>query len=214
MNQEAYLHKKSAAILAVAASLASLLALAVWQLNIRFFQPSVPGITAMNHITATYIIFASAAIWLLLKKGNHRSIRESVKMVSLLIAITGVIDIIRALTHSHVPGGNATDLLSKRMNPGAAMGMILTGASLFLTACKSSKCRQAANYLMFVLLVAGTYSIIGNLFQLVSLFTLQGQFTFSVAAALCFVLISFSLLFYNHGTRPWRALINVPNTEM
>jgi PAS domain S-box-containing protein len=210
MNPKSYLLKRCAAALTIIAGIVPLLVMAGWQYNIEMLKRPVPGLMSMNPVAALCFILSAGLLWLLIKKDHSKIAPRFVKTVSPVIAITGLLKLFSIVFNQHfeidawlfskklvienVEGG-----VPSRMCTITAVNMLLLGVALFISTFKNKKLKIIANYTAFLVLAIGMFSMIGYIFKVKEIYGFQSHISMPVYTAVCFVVSSLALLFYQNS---------------
>lgn len=186
-----------------------------WQVRSEGLRSVVPGMVAMNPMTAVAFLLASVALWLLLDKPARPWRRWTASALALAVALVGVLKLVslfgpdvgldqilfRAELEAYVP--------PNRMAPNTALGFALLGAALLLLDVETSDGRRPAQALAAVTAILSLFALIGYAYGVRYLYAVLSYIPMGINTALAFLLVS-GAAFY---ARPDRGLAAIATGE-
>ncbi|PJZ67451.1 PAS domain-containing sensor histidine kinase [Leptospira wolffii] len=176
-----------------------------WAFDIDIFKRPNPAWVSMNPLTAVGFGFIGLSLLLLFRdKVRYRII---VRSASFLISLIGAVKIFglsigldfgldKILFSQKV----ASDIINGRPNqmaPNTAFDFLLLGLSVFFLTLRKASLRSASNYLSFVVMLVGIFSVVGYLYQVKEFYGFLSFIPMALPTAICFLFCSFSILIYN-----------------
>ena len=204
-----------------ASQLAALLAMALavlvligWAAGIEVFKRLIPGVTAMNPVTALCILLVGAAQLLPRRRKSNRLpslVRASVGIVVLSIAAIKCHDLLagtdtgidRFIFAGRLAGLGT--LNTNAMAPHTATGLITVGAATFLLALRQRWAIATAQLLACALILLAVTTIIGYAYGALWLYSVPTFVPIAFSTAIGFLFISLSFFAY----RPRKALMAI-----
>lgn len=181
------------------------LSLVGWHFNIEIFKHPVPGIVAMNPLTSIAFILGGVFFFLLFNSKKHRKFLSIAKIIALLITMLALARIFALAggIHTHVDTFIYTKKLEKdiinglpnAMAPNTAFNLLLTGLSLFFISFRNQRFTNLSHGLSLIILFISLLSIVGYIYHENKFYGLASSIPMAVLTAVCFLLMSLSLLF-------------------
>ncbi len=180
---------------AVAAAI-GLLALAGWQFGVPALRSVVPGLTAMNPLTALCLVLAALAAWLLAEPVISPAGRTLAQALAVLVALVGLarigaylfgVDL--GLDRILYPARLSAESVPNRMAPNTAVSLVLAGAALGLTGLSRPR-DWAAQWLALAALVVAVFAIIGYAYGANELYGLASYIPMALNTAVGFCALS------------------------
>lgn len=202
-----------AACIAVFAEAA--LVLLGWQVHSERLRSVVPGLVAMNPMTAVAFLLAAGALWLLLDEPGRSWRRWPAAAGALAIALVGLLKLLSFIG----PDVGIDQLLFRselaaytppnRMAPNTALGFSLTGAALLVLDVETADGRRPAQILAVVTTVLSLFALIGYAYGVRYLYAVLSYIPMGLNTALSFLLVSGGTFF----ARPDRGLAAIATGE-
>jgi PAS domain S-box-containing protein len=179
--------------------LIALLVLCGWQFDIRELKSVTVGYTAMNPLTALAFILLSISLISLQQpaKVNTTAVRIIAALVAVigLTKVTGTVfnfdfQIDQLLFHRKMFNEHT---YQNRMAPNTALNFTLLGYALFNITTNPKK-SVLSDYIAIGTGFIGGLSLIGYLYKAPEFYQVKGYLPMSLAAAICFLLASISLI--------------------
>jgi len=197
--------KRMAVYFAASVLIMALLVLSGWQWDIDVLRRPIPGLAAMNPLTAVAFILVALAFFGL--PGHTR--RPFIQVCSHLFAIgllligslklSGLffpfLDNIDLLLYTHRMEADLRNMLSCRMAPNTAFVLILSGLALLLLLQKLRHGYVLIQWLAVAIGCISLLSIIGYLYRVKELYGYLRYVPMSILTAACFFLFSLAILF-------------------
>src|SRR5688572_11861532 len=171
-----------------------------WEFEIDLLKSMLSGSKEMNPAAAVAFIFSGLSFLLLTSTPLSKSKKNIGKLLALFVLLIGGAKLFFHITGINLyidqllfPGKIGTD----RIVAIASVCFILAGVSLLLVHTKGKNNEMFSDAILLLLVSLSVFSILGYFFQ-VNLF--YGLFTYvpmAVHAAVCFLLISLCIFFYN-----------------
>ncbi|MBL7742292.1 MAG: PAS domain S-box protein [Chitinophagaceae bacterium] len=187
----------------------ALLVLAGWQFDVNRLLHPLPGLVAMNPVTAVCFILSSLS-FLLLNSGNKtRGIRSAASILAAMVTLVAVLKLIA------IAGGfdwpidqfmfadklqkDVTGNVSNSMAPNTAVCFLLTGISAFLINKEPRGKRVPVQYFALLVALLSWFSVLGYIYEVRSFYSMLQYIPMAIHTAICFLLLSFSILFAQPG---------------
>jgi len=182
------------------------LILSGWVLDIEFIKRPLPNSATMNPTTAVCFLFCSIAVLLLLYQYNHKA---SSYIIYALIAIPVIVGLMRTLDwlfnfsfhidtylfNQDLPRDSKAEIV--RMTSNSAINFVLCGVTVFLIDFNTARSKSYANVLLIFVGLISIFSIIVYSYQVSELYKTMRYFSMAIQSAICFLMLSLSLLFSN-----------------
>lgn len=179
-----------------------ILVLAGWQFNVEIIKRIIPGLVAMNPVTAVCFILNGIIIFFNTKTRSKKStyLQRSVTILifsiglsCLLMNTLGIPNAIDQLLFTEKLADNVSNV-HNRMAPNTAFNFILTGISLFLLTVKKEKYYKVSHYLVLITTLIALLSIIGYIYGVRSFYGFMTYIPMALHTSLCFLLTSSVIL--------------------
>src|SRR5215210_1319758 len=192
------------------------LVLVGWTLNIDVLKRILPGLVAMNPITAIAFILAGVSLLLLRDEDVDQRLRRIAQWCSSAVALIGLLKLIgvllgwdigidQLLFPERLDLETAVTELPNRMAPNTALNFLLLGCAVLVLDWRTHRGRWPAQYLIFVSLMASLIPIIGYAYGVRSFYGISSYIPMALHTALTFVVLSVGLL----CARPNRGLMSI-----
>ncbi|GAA0890940.1 hypothetical protein GCM10009122_06190 [Fulvivirga kasyanovii] len=171
-----------------------------WQFDIDLIKRPIPGLAAMNPLTATNFILLAASFLCVSKRYTKRGywlalliiVFSSVFLVGLVLNSSFQIDLV---LFSKEIAADGEHNLSSRMAPNTAINFILGGAVIFLI-----RLGRRFDYMFQVLSVlvvtVAIFSILGYMYKVEEFYGILAYLPMSIHTAVCFFLFGVAVLLY------------------
>jgi signal transduction histidine kinase len=195
--------KSFSVYLATTACLVGILVLVGWQFDIEFLKRIIPGLVAMNPVTAICFISIGASMTILNENEVSTSTMYILRAVALLTVLAGLSCMI--MNVMGISGGidhllfteklvDKVTNVHNRMAPNSAFNFILTGVSLLLLSYKKEEKYKVSQYLVLISALISLLSIIGYIYGVRSFYGVLTYIPMAIHTSFCFLLISCSVL--------------------
>jgi PAS domain S-box-containing protein len=193
----------------------SLLVLAGWQFDIQVFKRILPNFIAMNPVTAICFILCTLSLFYFSKPGKRsHAIATS---LSFIVFGIGFIKMTSFIFHFPVnidtwlfPEKILSDIIGGKTNsmaPNTALNMMLTGIALIFIKFGSKKKNYLADLFSIVVAMIAFISLIGYLYGAVEFYGIKYYVPMAFHTAVCFLLVSFSILVQRSNIGLFKLLI-------
>lgn len=189
----------SSKILSVLVSLLAFAVLIGWQFDIAFLKRPIPGLVAMNPLTAICFILSAIAFILVFSQPTKKNSRIAniCLILVFLVGFTVLADILFNL-HLGIDQIIFSDKLSKDLEgnisnnlaPNTAFAFVLYSSSLL----SKNNSIALSQYLQSIVLFIGYAAILGYLYQVETYYGLLRHLPMSIHTASFFVILSISFL--------------------
>ena len=188
------------------------LVLAGWTLEVEVLKRIVPGLVAMNPITAVAFVLTGAA--LLLSGGDREGGRAAARGLALVVALVGLLKLAELYLGWNVGVdrllfpeklGAVGDGLPNRMAPNTAFNFLVVGIALSVLDVRVRRGLWPAQILALVTCLASLLALIGYVFGAASLYGVGSYIPMALHTALTFIVVSLGLL----CARPNRGLVEI-----
>lgn len=183
----------------------SIVVLAGWQFDIDFLKSFLPGLVAMNPMTA--IGFMAAAVSILLLRKGRRSMKGVVYFsfcfIPFILGLVKTGDIF-----FHVESGidrilfsskldiDAPNGVPNRMAPNTAFNFVLTGIALMFIHVDIKGRHVLSQYVALPIAFVGLLTVIGYIYDVTAFYGVLSYIPMAIHTAIGFLFISFSILFH------------------
>ena len=192
--------KKVSTFLAMVGLVTGLLVLLGWEFDIEILKTILPGLVAMNPMSATCFILIALAILSIKRNGysgKHSFIGMTLVLTALLISlscmVTGLMEVKGGIDHL-LYSEKLIDSVRKtqnRMAPNTAFNFIIISLALFFLKQKLYKTGQ---YLIVVAILVSLFSIIGYCYGVKPFYGLFSYIPMALHTAFCFLFIGGAIL--------------------
>ncbi len=189
--------------------------LAGWISDTETLKRIVPGLVAMNPLSA--VNFLSGSVCLLLLRPDCPPVRRTVVMaVGFAIAAGGLLALAAILFD--VPGVDQVlfsdklalgSVVPNRMAPNTAFNFILAGMALLLAAFDFRKHAFLSQFIALLTMWISLVALIGYIYGTTSLYRMTGKIPMALHTSLCFIFYSLAILLHEPG----RGLMARANAE-
>ncbi len=180
-----------------------------WQFDIEFLKRPIPLLAAMNPASAVLFIFSGFSLLLLRIKSLSSLKFPYGKILAVIVLLIGLLQFIFITTGLNIsfdpilyPGKVNEDIkanIFSRMSPKTALCFMLTGISLLLVNFETRSKKMPAHIIAIVVALFGLLSIIGYLYKVRTTYGVVVYIPMAIHTAICFLFISFSILFATPG---------------
>ena len=202
-----------ASILAV---LVGCVVLVGWTLDIGVLERVLPGLVAMNPVSAVAFVLAGVSAWLLQEERAGRGARRIARACALAVALVGLLKLLQMLIGwefgidqllfaNKLETEAASTGFPNRMAPNTALNFLLLGCALFFLDSRTRGRRWPAQYLALAVVGISLPALVGYLYGVTYLYGVASYIPMALHTALTFVVLSVGLL----SARPRRGLMAV-----
>lgn len=186
-----------------------ILVLAGWGLEINFLRRPIPGLVAMNPLSAFGFVLSGFALFLTAyNRDRINQIGLVINLLCIVIIASSVLklvdyyfdfntDIENWLFTSRLVSDNLLGL-SNRMAPETAYNFILCGIAIWFSRKNNNFFNSVANYVSVIIFGVALFSALGYLFSVPEFRTAIVAHPMAVHSAICFLLVSLCILLINH----------------
>lgn len=195
---------RRANFLAVIVLVIGVLVLVGWELDIDILKRMVPGLVAMNPVTATCMILSVISFFLLNKKKESRTSILLGYTLALFIIFIGGFKILDLIYDFNVKPDmflftekiRSTVIYGRPnfMAPNTAVCLVLTGAALLFINIESKTKLLPFQLLAVLASFMGLLSILGYIYQVKSFYELPFFIPMALHTAICFFLVAAAIL--------------------
>lgn len=194
------------------AALVGFLVLIGWALDVEMLKAVVPGLVAMNPITALAFILAGAALWILRKEEVDSWMRRLGLACASIVALVGLLRL-GAYLFGWETGIDQLlfpeRLDTNRMAPNTALNFLLLGAALLLLDVETRRGHWPAQFLTFTATLISFASVLGYTYGAAFFYTVASYIPMALNTTLAFLALSAGLL----CARPDRGLMAIVTSE-
>ncbi|MBY0477100.1 MAG: PAS domain-containing sensor histidine kinase [Chitinophagaceae bacterium] len=195
--------------LTVAVLFISILSFLGWLFNVEYLKHPVPGLVAMNPLTAICFIFCSTSFLLFIRSQKKSLIVFSQLLAVLvlfaalmkLISLTGILSF--SIDQLFFLDALNTDFVGthvNRMAPNTALCMAFSGIALLRMHSKVNYKRLLSSQSMaLVILFLSFFSLLGYLYGVEALYEVFSFIPMAMQTALCFLFFSLMIMFAQPG---------------
>ncbi len=201
---------KIAGFFGLAITAVGFLVLLGWQFDIEFLKRPIPGLVAMNPLTALGFFLSGVAIFLVTKNSTEK---HTFKWLSIVLAATVILigvlklsDIIFSTTIGEEEWLFNTKIFNEKSRgsisqiaPATALNFILLGCSIILSGSKKIILKSIANYLALGTFLIGLFFALGYVYFIPEFIELLAKYPMAVHTAICFLIAALAVMFYNHN---------------
>lgn len=199
---------KTAQFFGLAIAAVGFLVLLGWQFNIEFLKRPIPGLVAMNPVTAIGFIFSGLALFFSLKSKGEKNIFYRLSIVTAAITISiGALKLSDSffntgikeeewLFYSKIFSEKVLGLTS-RIAPATAVNFSVLGLSVILSASKKIFLKSVSNYLSLLIMLVALFSMLGYIYFVPEFIEMLKIHPMAVHTALCFLISALLILFIN-----------------
>lgn len=168
-----------------------------WALDLETLKRVIPGLVAMNPVTASSFILAGIVLWLLAVPDARRGVSLLAQMAGILIASVGLLKLLAYLTpwdagvdriffgDKLVGAGNP---VPNRIAPNTAFNFILLGLAVTLSPMRYAWSRYAAHVFVFLSTMSSTLALIGYASGIRTLYGISSFIPMALHTAVCFLM--------------------------
>jgi two-component system, sensor histidine kinase and response regulator len=187
-----------------------------WALDVGVLKRVLPGLVAMNPVTAVCFILAGASTWLVQDERASQSVRRMARVCALGVALVGLLKLLQImlgldfgidqiLLPKRLEAESVVTGLPNRMAPNTAFGFLLIGGALLFLDTRTRRGRWPAPYLAVVVLVVSVLALVGYLYGVTYLYGIASYIPMALHTALAFLMLSAGVL----CARPGRGLMAI-----
>ncbi|MBL6445513.1 PAS domain-containing protein [Fulvivirga sp. 29W222] len=201
---ESFLHevlKKTAFYISVVVLVLGILVLLGWQFDIALIKRPIPGLAAMNPLTAINFILLEASFLCIVSKFVKQGywLALAVVVISFFFLVGLMLDFsfqADLILFSGKIKADASHSLSSRMAPNTAMNFVLGGVVILLM-----KRRKRAVYicqtLSLLIVLIALFSIFGYIYRVGEFYGVLVYIPMSIHTAICFFMFGVEILFFH-----------------
>jgi signal transduction histidine kinase/DNA-binding response OmpR family regulator len=187
-----------------------------WTLDVGVLQRVLPGLVAMNPVSAVGFVLAGVSAWLLQGERAGRRVRRIARACALVVALVGLLKLLQMLIgwefgidqllFANKLEAEATSTgFPNRMAPNTALNFFLLGGALFFLDIRTRGRRWPAQYLALAVVGISLPALVGYLYGVTYLYGVASYIPMALHTALTFVVLSVGLL----SARPRRGIMAV-----
>jgi len=187
-----------------------------WTLDVGVLERVLPGLVAMNPVSAAAFVLAGVAAWLLQEERAGRGARRIARSCAVVVALVGLLKLLQMLIGwefgvdqllfaNKLETEAASTGFPNRMAPNTALNFLLLGGALFFLDSRTRGRRWPAQYLALAVVGISLPALVGYLYGVTYLYGVASYIPMALHTALTFVLLSVGLL----SARPRRGLMAV-----
>jgi signal transduction histidine kinase/CheY-like chemotaxis protein/HPt (histidine-containing phosphotransfer) domain-containing protein len=206
-----------ASILAV---LVGCMVLVGWTLDVGVLERVLPGLVAMNPVSAVGFALAGVSAWLLQEERAGLRVRRVARVCALVVALVGLLKLVQMLVGlefgidqllfgKKLEAEAASTGFPNRMAPNTALNFLLLGLALFFLDSRTRRGRWPAQYLALAVVGVSVPALVGYLYGVTYLYGVASYIPMALHTALVFVVLSVGLL----CARPRRGLMAVVSSR-
>jgi two-component system, sensor histidine kinase and response regulator len=198
------------------AILVGCLVLVGWTLDVGVLERVLPGLVAMNPVSAVGFVLAGVSAWLLQEERAGGRVRWIARGCALVVAVVGLLGLLQVLIGwefgidqllfaQKLEAEAASTGFPNRMAPNTALNFFLLGGALFFLDSRTRGRRWPAQYLALAVVGISVPALVGYLYGVTYLNGVASYIPMALHTALTFVVLSVGLL----SARPRRGLMAV-----
>ncbi len=187
-----------------------------WTLDVGVLKRVLPGLVAMNPVTAVGFVLAGVSTWLLQEERASHRVRRIARACALVVALVGLLKLIQILAGlepgidqilfpKKLESETASTGFPNRIAPNTALDFLLVGGALLCLDGIARGGRWLAQYLVLAVLVVSVPALVGYLYGVTYLYGIASYVPMSLHTALVFVALAAGVL----CARPERGLMAV-----
>ncbi len=189
-----------------------------WIFDLEILKRILPGLVAMNPVTALAFILAGASLWMLGAEGGDPRLVRLARGLALIVALVGLLKIVEISSGLEIGVdrllfpeklGAVGDQLPNRMAPNTALNFLLVGVSLLLLDVRVRRNFWPAQLLALTACLASLLALVGYAFGTKSLYGVASYIPMALHTALTFIVLSAGLL----CARPDRGVMRVLTSD-
>jgi PAS domain S-box-containing protein len=195
---------KIAIFLGVAITTVGFFVLLGWQFDIDFLKRPIPGLAAMNPVTASGFFLSGLAI-VSTAKNRFYVLSIVLSMLVILIGSIKLSDVIFSTVIEEDEWLFYTKIfnekvrgVSNRIAPGTALNFILLGSSIILSSSKKINLKSVANHLALATFFIALICVLGYVYFVPEFIHSLSKNPMAVHSAICFMIASLAILFINN----------------
>jgi hypothetical protein len=197
--------RKFAYYLACLVIIIALAVLAGWAFDISFFKRPLPGLVAMNPITAISFVLTGAALLCFIAPANKKSVITIGIAATLVAFFLGLIKILQVVTKTTLINidalfwadrlkGDLVGNVSNSIAPNTAISFVLICVSLLLIVRNTKKTNTAALFIALFVFFTSLLVIVGYVYGINVFYNALLRFPMAVHTAANFLFLSFAIL--------------------
>ncbi len=178
--------------------------LAGWQLDIEFLKRPIPGLAAMNPLTAFAFLFIAVSFLLITAKSKTQLKSNSALILASIVLCIGLLKISALLFGYESPldgllfsgkfNANAGGNSFNRIAPNTAFCLILSAISLMAINFETRRGRVPSQYFALTIAVICWLSVLGYIYRVPEFYEMLSYVPMAIHTALCFILIALAIL--------------------
>lgn len=199
--------RQAAFFLLLIVMLSTILVLYGWQFEIEYLKRVIPGLVAMNPLTAILFLISSVTLCLVVFKPNKPSaINAFITIFSLFIMAMATVhlmalifDLGLRIDSFFFTGPILSDASmgkQSEMAANTALNFVLSGTAILLST-KGTGRIQFSQYLSIIIFFIALFSIVGYLYRIPEFYSILLYLPMAIHTAILFMLLSVSVLFLN-----------------
>lgn len=184
-----------------------ILVLLGWLFNIELFKRPIPGLVAMNPLTAICFVLASVALFLLTLPGKTRQQKKSAIFITCIILVLSTIKLVAIISgvDPHIDSilfhnrleKDIVGNISNRMAPNTALAFFLTAIAFLLLNKQDKKKRMPSQSIALLISMVGMLSFLGYIYRVQAFYGILSYIPMAIHTAVCFLLLALAILFAN-----------------
>ncbi len=201
---------KTAEFFSLAIASVGFLVLLGWQFDIEFLKRPIPGLVAMNPVTAIGFIISGLAIFFILKSKGDKNLFYWLSIVAALLTVSiGVLKLSDFIfktgigeeewLFNHKLFNEKLSGLSSSIAPATALNFIVLGLSIILSTSKKISLKSISNYLSLLSILVALFSMLGYIYFVPEFFEVLNVHPMAVHTAVCFLISALVILFKNRN---------------
>ena len=189
-----------------------------WTFDVEILKRILPGLVAMNPVTALAFILAGVSLRLLGAEGEDPRLVRLARGVALTVALVGLLKIIKISSGLEIGVDRLLfsekleaigEGLPNRMAPNTALNFLLVGLSLLLLDIRVRRDFWPAQLLALMACLASLLALVGYAFGTKALYGFASYIPMALHTALTFIVLSAGLL----CARPDRGVMRVLTSD-
>lgn len=201
---------KTAELFSLAIASVGFLVLLGWQFDIEFLKRPIPGLVAMNPVTAIGFIISGLAIFFILKSKGNKNLFYWLSIVAALLTVSiGVLKLSDFIfktrigeeewLFNHKLFNEKSSGFSSSIAPATALNFIVLGLSIILSTSKKISLKSISNYLSLLSILVALFSMLGYIYFVPEFFEVLNIHPMAVQTAVCFLIAALVILFNNRN---------------
>lgn len=186
----------------------AILVLVGWSFDYSVLKSVVPGLVAMNPVTAIAFILTGLALLLLQSERGYSKAHEAGRWLGFFVAVMGLIKLGEYCKLFNLHFDQilfAEELAGNSIAPNTALDFVLIGLSLYLLDSTTLGGRRPSEGLSLLIIFLSLTAIFGYAFGVSSFYAVGAFIPMALSTAVAFLLISLGILY----ARPDRGLMRI-----